>query len=81
MFVVTGLISIAFGVVLSARPDIGAVTLALLFGLQLDFRRVGDRAGRPNAPDRAYRACNTARRRLSRGRSGDVQGAHLSSVH
>ena len=29
----TGLISIAFGVVLSARPDIGAVTLALLFGL------------------------------------------------
>ena len=33
MFIVTGLISIAFGVVLSARPDIGAVTLALLFGL------------------------------------------------
>src|SRR5215471_4394689 len=30
-FIVTGLISIAFGVVLSARPDIGAVTLALLF--------------------------------------------------
>src|SRR6266496_407355 len=33
MFAVTGLLSIAFGVVLSARPDIGAVTLALLFGL------------------------------------------------
>jgi uncharacterized membrane protein HdeD (DUF308 family) len=33
MFIVTGLISIAFGVVLSARPDIGALTLALLFGL------------------------------------------------
>jgi len=33
MFIVTGLISIAFGVVLSARPSIGAVTLALLFGL------------------------------------------------
>jgi len=33
MYIVTGLISIAFGVVLSARPDIGAVTLALLFGL------------------------------------------------
>jgi uncharacterized membrane protein HdeD (DUF308 family) len=33
MFIVTGLISVAFGVVLSARPDIGAVTLALLFGL------------------------------------------------
>ena len=33
MFIVTGPISIAFGVVLSARPGIGAVTLALLFGL------------------------------------------------
>ena len=33
MFTVTGLVSIAFGVVLSARPDIGAVSLALLFGL------------------------------------------------
>ena len=33
MYIVTGLISIVFGVVLSARPSIGAVTLALLFGL------------------------------------------------
>ena len=33
LFTVTGLISVAFGVVLAARPDIGAVTLALLFGL------------------------------------------------
>jgi uncharacterized membrane protein HdeD (DUF308 family) len=33
LFAVTGLVSVAFGVVLSARPDIGAVTLALLFGL------------------------------------------------
>jgi uncharacterized membrane protein HdeD (DUF308 family) len=33
MFIVTALVSIAFGVVLSARPDIGALTLALLFGL------------------------------------------------
>ena len=33
MFVIGGLVSIAFGVVLGARPDIGAVTLALLFGL------------------------------------------------
>ena len=33
MFILTGLVSIAFGVVLSARPSIGAVTLALLFGL------------------------------------------------
>ena len=33
LFILGGLVSIAFGVVLSARPDIGAVTLALLFGL------------------------------------------------
>jgi uncharacterized membrane protein HdeD (DUF308 family) len=33
MYIATGLISIAFGVVLSARPSVGAVTLALLFGL------------------------------------------------
>jgi uncharacterized membrane protein HdeD (DUF308 family) len=33
MFIVGGLLAIAFGVVLSSRPDIGAVTLALLYGL------------------------------------------------
>jgi uncharacterized membrane protein HdeD (DUF308 family) len=33
MFIITGLVSIALGVVLSSRPDIGAFTLALLFGL------------------------------------------------
>jgi uncharacterized membrane protein HdeD (DUF308 family) len=33
MFTVTGLVSVAFGIVLAARPDIGALTLALLFGL------------------------------------------------
>jgi uncharacterized membrane protein HdeD (DUF308 family) len=33
MFILGGLVSIAFGVVLAARPDIGAITLALLFGL------------------------------------------------
>jgi uncharacterized membrane protein HdeD (DUF308 family) len=33
MFIMTGLISIALGVVLSSRPGIGALTLALLFGL------------------------------------------------
>ena len=32
MFILTGLVSLAFGVVLSWRPDVGAVTLALLFG-------------------------------------------------
>jgi uncharacterized membrane protein HdeD (DUF308 family) len=33
MFILTGLISVAFGVLLFARPGVGAVTLALLFGL------------------------------------------------
>jgi uncharacterized membrane protein HdeD (DUF308 family) len=33
MFILTGVISVAFGVVLSSRPGVGAVTLALLFGL------------------------------------------------
>jgi len=33
MFLLAGLVSIAFGVVIFARPGIGAVTLALLFGL------------------------------------------------
>ncbi len=33
LFFVGGLISIAFGIVLFARPDMGAVALALLFGL------------------------------------------------
>ena len=32
-FIVAGLVSIAFGVVLFARPGVGALTLALLFGL------------------------------------------------
>jgi uncharacterized membrane protein HdeD (DUF308 family) len=31
--ILAGLVSIAFGIVLAARPDVGAVTLALLFGL------------------------------------------------
>jgi uncharacterized membrane protein HdeD (DUF308 family) len=33
LFILGGLASIAFGVVLFARPGIGAITLALLFGL------------------------------------------------
>jgi uncharacterized membrane protein HdeD (DUF308 family) len=32
-FIVGGLVSMVFGVVLFARPDVGVVTLALLFGL------------------------------------------------
>jgi uncharacterized membrane protein HdeD (DUF308 family) len=33
LFIVSGLVSFAFGVLLFARPGVGAVTLALLFGL------------------------------------------------
>jgi uncharacterized membrane protein HdeD (DUF308 family) len=33
LFIIAGLVSVAFGVVLFSRPGIGAVTLALLFGL------------------------------------------------
>jgi uncharacterized membrane protein HdeD (DUF308 family) len=33
LFLLGGLVSIAFGVVILARPDVGAVTLALLYGL------------------------------------------------
>ena len=33
LFILGGLVSVAFGVVLCARPGIGAITLALLFGL------------------------------------------------
>ena len=33
LFILGGLVSIAFGVVILARPHVGAVTLALLFGL------------------------------------------------
>jgi uncharacterized membrane protein HdeD (DUF308 family) len=33
MLVLTGLVSVALGVVLAARPDIGALSLALVYGL------------------------------------------------
>jgi uncharacterized membrane protein HdeD (DUF308 family) len=33
MFILGGLVSISLGVVLSSRPDVGAVTLALVYGL------------------------------------------------
>jgi uncharacterized membrane protein HdeD (DUF308 family) len=33
MFILAGLVSVAFGVLLFSRPGVGAVTLALLFGL------------------------------------------------
>jgi uncharacterized membrane protein HdeD (DUF308 family) len=33
LLILSGLVSVAFGVLLFARPDVGALTLALLFGL------------------------------------------------
>ncbi|HEY1627700.1 MAG TPA: DUF308 domain-containing protein, partial [Streptosporangiaceae bacterium] len=33
LFIVSGLVSVAFGVLLFARPGVGVLTLALLFGL------------------------------------------------
>jgi uncharacterized membrane protein HdeD (DUF308 family) len=33
VFIISGLVSVAFGVLLFGRPGVGAVTLALLFGL------------------------------------------------
>jgi len=33
MFIISGLVSVAFGILLFSRPGVGAVTLALLFGL------------------------------------------------
>ncbi len=33
MYILTGLVAVAFGVLLFARPGLGAITLALLFGL------------------------------------------------
>jgi uncharacterized membrane protein HdeD (DUF308 family) len=33
MFIVTGLLSIAFGAIVAGRPAVGALTIALLFGL------------------------------------------------
>jgi uncharacterized membrane protein HdeD (DUF308 family) len=64
LFILGGLVSVAFGVVLFSRPGLGAVTLALLFGLfnltsgfslivmGIQARRTG-RALLPGAQDRA----------------------------
>jgi len=66
MFILGGLVTIAFGVVLCARPGIGAVTLALLFALfnltagawmlvqGIELRRTGKTlySVRPGKPDK-----------------------------
>jgi uncharacterized membrane protein HdeD (DUF308 family) len=33
LYILTGLVAVAFGILLFARPGVGAITLALLFGL------------------------------------------------
>ena len=54
MWVLTGLVSIALGVVLAIRPDIGALTLATVFGL---FSIIyGISSASPSAPRSAGRA-------------------------
>ena len=50
LFFVSGLVSIAFGIVLFARPGVGAVTLALLFGLFNLVYGISAIAGRGPAP-------------------------------
>jgi len=58
LFIVAGLVSVVFGLVLFARPGVGAITLALLFGLfelTYGFSQVvmgvqSRRAGRSLAP-------------------------------
>ena len=74
LFILGGLITAAFGVVLCARPGIGAVTLALLFGLfsppgsgcvqGIELRRTGKTWPRPGARlavATACRSCSEAR--------------------
>ena len=67
MFILGGLITVAFGVVLCARPGLGAITLALLFGLfnliigiwmlvqGIELRRTDKtlQSARPGTPERA----------------------------
>jgi len=67
MFILGGLVTVAFGVVLCARPGLGAITLALLFGLfnliigiwmlvqGTELRRTGKtlQSARPGKPETA----------------------------
>ncbi len=68
MFVLGGLVSVAFGIVLFARPAMGAISLALLFGLfnlisgswmlvrGIEVRQTGARLHRIVTPSRERRA-------------------------
>jgi len=64
MFILGGLATVAFGVVLCARPGLGAITLALLFALfnltagtwilvqGIELRRTGKTLQPTHSPDR-----------------------------
>jgi uncharacterized membrane protein HdeD (DUF308 family) len=69
LFVLGGLVAVAFGMVLFARPGVGAITLALLFGLfnlisgtsmlvqGIEVRRIRNRLhSRVTGPDSAHAA-------------------------
>ena len=83
LFILTGLVWVAFGVVLFARPNVGAVTLALLFGLfslfsgvTLITEGVEIRRSGKSLPGRPELAARPARRR--RGRSAIARNAATS---
>ena len=68
LFIITGLVSILFGVVLFADPNIGAVTLALLFGLfALIYGFSQITMGIETAPGQQDRGLGHKPRSLSRG--------------
>ena len=87
MFIIGGLVSVAFGVVLFARPDMGAISLALLFGLfnliagswmlvrGIELRRTDREGAFVGGADRAEG------RRLSRSAvfAREAAGAHLGA--
>src|SRR5690348_5785832 len=79
MFILGGLVTVAFGVVLCARPGLGAITLAILFGLfslvyggwaiasGIELRRTGKAltAAAPSVPPFVARPREAAEDKLS----------------
>jgi len=75
MFILGGLVTVAFGVVLCARPGLGAITLAILFGLfsliyggwalarGIELRRTGETL--PSTPPSVARPREAAEDKLS----------------
>jgi uncharacterized membrane protein HdeD (DUF308 family) len=83
MFILGGLVTVAFGMVLCARPGLGAITLAILFGLfnlvyagwaiasGIELRRTGKAltAAAPSVPPFVARPREAAEDKLSPGHS------------